>query len=117
MKACPSFETCNASLCPLDPDLSKRVWYIDEDICSGRAGSGVRWIKKQRSVAKRKPKSYRDRPISHKQLYDNSRPRVMTEEQRAELQERGRKLAENRKKVKIKSTPTMVITSNNLNEG
>jgi hypothetical protein len=85
MSECPSFESCDASLCPLDNDLKKRVWYSDEAICSGRAGSGKRWIKKQRSIVRRQTKSWLDKPVTYQQLYDVSRPRKLTDAQRAEL--------------------------------
>jgi len=89
MQACPSFNTCDAPLCPLDPELDKRVWFTDEDICkSKRHGSGVRWIKKQRSIVKRQTKNWLNRPVTHQQLYDNSRPRQMSDAKRAELKER-----------------------------
>jgi hypothetical protein len=108
MEECNSFNTCSAQLCPLDPDLKLRVWYISEDVCAGRAGSGVRWIKKMRTYNRNKPKTYMDKPLSYQLLYDNSRPRVMSPAQREALRERGRKLALSRHKGKIKSTTTMV---------
>ncbi len=85
MQGCPSYESCNSPLCPLDPKLKDRLWFADEDICQGRAGSGKRWIKKQRSIVKRQTKSYMDRAVTYQELYDNSRPRQMSEEQRAIL--------------------------------
>jgi len=30
---CPSFDSCSAPLCPLDPDIDKRIRYPDEDKC------------------------------------------------------------------------------------
>ena len=109
MSECPSYETCNANLCPLDPDLSSRCWYIGEDVCSGRAGSGKRWVKKQRGYNKRQPKSYMNKALSYRLLYDNSRPKVMTDAQREALQERGRKLAQLRHEAKIKDAVTMPV--------
>ena len=88
MNECPSFESCNAGLCPLDSDLNLRVWYADEDICKGRAGSGKRWIKKQRSIVRRQTKCWLDKPISFQELHDASRPRVLTNTQRKNLTER-----------------------------
>ena len=90
MDECPSFESCNASLCPLDSGLSDRVWYADEDVCAGRAGSGKRWIKKQRSIVRRQTKCWLDRPVTYQQLYDASRPRQLSEEAREKLVARAR---------------------------
>ena len=89
---CKSFVGCNASLCPIDPDLSDRVWYADEDVCRGRAGSGKRWIKKQRSIQRNQTKCWLNKPITYQELYDASRPRKMTDEARAILAARGRQL-------------------------
>ena len=88
MTDCPSYNRCSAPLCPLDPNLKVRIWFTDEDICSGSSGSGKRWIKKQRSIVRRKTKSWFDKPINYQELYDASRPKRMSEEQRAELRER-----------------------------
>jgi hypothetical protein len=112
MHECGSCETCSASICPLDPSKESRVWYIGEEVCKGRSGSGRRYIKKQRSYNKRKPKSYMGKPLSYQMLYDNSRPRVMTDEQRAELQERGKKLALLRHKAKISAGVTVAVGAN-----
>lgn len=86
---CLNFDSCSAPLCPLDPDLKERCWYIDEDICNSRKhGSGVRWIKKQRSVQRKQTKSYQDKPVTYDQLFAASRPKQLTDKQRAELRDR-----------------------------
>jgi len=87
---CKSFERCDASLCPLDPDLSDRVWYADEDVCRGKGGFGLRWIKKQRSIQRNQTKSWLDKPITQQQLYNASRPRQMSDEAREKLVARAR---------------------------
>ena len=33
MQGCPKWDSCNASLCPLDLDISKRVYLRGESIC------------------------------------------------------------------------------------
>ena len=109
MQDCPSFESCNAPLCPLDPQLKDCIWFADEDICSGRAGSGKRWIKKQRSITKRQTNSYLNRPVSFQELYDNSRPRQMTDEQREALVVR---MAKVRAMSNIKGTADRVVGVN-----
>jgi len=50
---CPSFLRCNAQLCPLDKDLSSRMWYPDEDICGATGMSEIPWLKKQRKIARK----------------------------------------------------------------
>jgi len=114
MEDCPSYLECSSPLCPLDPQLKERCFYIGEDVCAGRAGSGKRWIAKMRSYNKRKPKTYLDKPLSYQMLYDVSRPKVMTEEQRQSLRERGQKLAQSRQKAKInkiKSARTVAVAA------
>ena len=78
---CSSFEKCSAPLCPLDKDLSCRLWYHDEPICNGRPGSGRRWIAKQRSIQKRLTRSWLNRPIGYQELFDKSRKRELSPEQ------------------------------------
>ena len=88
---CNRFQECSAPLCPLDPNLKDRCWYHDEEICRSRKhGSGVRWIKKQRSIVKRKTKCYLDKPVTYAQLFEASRPKQLSDEQRAKMAERMR---------------------------
>ena len=49
---CSSYHSCDAPLCPLDPEKEKRVWFADEQVCTGRAGSGVRFVVNQRKLAR-----------------------------------------------------------------
>lgn len=51
VEECPSFEKCEAPLCPLYEDNKYSVWYPDEDICNkiGRPA----WVKIQRKIKKR----------------------------------------------------------------
>lgn len=49
MNSCSKFESCSAPLCPLDPEIAKRVWYSEEDVCHYNKH---RWIKKQKSIQK-----------------------------------------------------------------
>ena len=88
MRNCHRFEYCSAPLCPLDAGLANRVWYHDEEICKAAKYNKHRWIKKQRSIVRRQTKSYLDKPITYQLLYDNSRPRQLTVEQRAAMAER-----------------------------
>ncbi len=96
MEKCPRFEICDAPLCPLDPDMQSRVWYAEEDVCKSQKYNKHRWIRKQRSIQRRQTKTWFNRPVTHQQLYDASRPRQMTDEQKAEITKR---LSDYRKKA------------------
>lgn len=85
---CPSFETCSAMLCPLDPDLKGRTWFADEDICRSRTYGQRRWVRKQRSIQKRQTKSWLERPVTYDELFNASRPKQLTDEQRQAMAER-----------------------------
>lgn len=86
MQDCPSFEGCDAPLCPLDSSLTSRVWYVDEPICNANAQGGKRrWIRKQRLIARRKYKKYLDRPVTYQELFAASRPMQLSDEQREAL--------------------------------
>ena len=73
------------------------MWYADEDICQGRAGSGKRWIKKQRSIVRRQYKKWLNRPVTYQELFDKSRPKKFTDVQRAELVSRMSQMRASRK--------------------
>ena len=55
-KDCRFFHTCSASLCPLDPDVSKRIWLLEEndteEICRNPEFAGLQFIKTQRKIVK-----------------------------------------------------------------
>ena len=55
-KDCKFFHTCSASLCPLDPDFSKRIWLPEEndteEICRNPEFAGLQFIKTQRKIVK-----------------------------------------------------------------
>ncbi|WP_022671350.1 hypothetical protein [Hippea alviniae] len=51
---CPRFNTCSASICPLNPNRHKAVWYPDEEICKNREMvKRFRFIRVQRKIQKR----------------------------------------------------------------
>ena len=53
-KECPSFEGCNASLCPLEESsLETGIWYPDEEICKNQKVNHTDWIKRQRKLSRR----------------------------------------------------------------
>lgn len=80
MESCPSFISCSAPLCPLDDDIDLRMWYDDEDVCISQIYGKHRWIKKQRSIVRRRTKTWLDRPVTYKELYSASRKRYISPE-------------------------------------
>jgi len=55
-KDCKYFHTCSASLCPLDPDVSTKIWLPEEndteEICRSPEFAGLQFIKTQRKIVK-----------------------------------------------------------------
>ena len=101
---CPNYAKCNATLCPLDEDLDKRTWEADEDsICTSTTYSkNLRWIKKQRSIKRKKTKSWfgtnnKGKPVSHQDLVDASRPPKISEEALLQKRERMKALQQARR--------------------
>lgn len=52
---CNGWDSCNAPLCPLDPQtLECGCWYPDEDICPSRThGRNLKWIGNQKKIKKK----------------------------------------------------------------
>lgn len=51
-RECPRYETCSATLCPLNfPE--KSFWYPCDEICKNRDYSNLDWIKNQKKIAKK----------------------------------------------------------------
>jgi hypothetical protein len=72
MKGCERFGKCAAPLCPLDENVDKRCWYVNEKVCQSRIHGNRRWVKKQKSIVKQQIKSWSDRPVAYQELYDVS---------------------------------------------
>jgi len=52
-KDCRHFETCSASLCPLDKQsLEYGIFYPDEEICKLKKFQTLPWVKKQKRIVK-----------------------------------------------------------------
>jgi len=55
-KDCKFFHTCSASLCPLDPDVSKRIWLPEEndteEICRNTEFAGLQFVITQKKIRK-----------------------------------------------------------------
>jgi len=97
MEKCNRFNECSAPLCPLDPDIKTRLWFHDEEICKSWEHNKHRWIKKQRSIVRRKTKSYLDKPVTYEQLFAASRPKRFSDEQRAKMAVSMKRISEARK--------------------
>ncbi len=97
MEKCNRFNECSAPLCPLDPDIKDRLWFHDEEVCKSREHNKHRWIKKQRSIVRRQTKSWLDKPVTYKQLYAASRPKQLSDEQRAKMAIRMKQISKARK--------------------
>lgn len=108
MEQCGLFMECSAPLCPLDSNLNKRIWCVDEPICKSRKFGQHRWIKKQRSIRKRQTNSWLDRPITYQDLYAASRKRNLSEKQLIELRARMKKC----NPTYVKNTENKQIESN-----
>ena len=46
------YEGCDAPLCPLEPDVFKRIWFCDEEVCRKR-GLKLDWLKTQKKIARK----------------------------------------------------------------
>lgn len=89
MTNCKRFNKCSAPLCPLDENLDERYWYSDESVCASQEHGDRRWIKKQKQIVERKTKRWLNKPVSHQQLFNVSRPRKLSEAQKKQLIEMG----------------------------
>jgi hypothetical protein len=88
MEQCPQFESCSASLCPLDAFIKDRTWYSDEAVCNSRKHGCHRWIRKQRSIQRRLTQCWLEKAITWQELFDASRPKQLSPEQIQALKER-----------------------------
>lgn len=83
---CIRFDFCGAPLCPLDNQITERVWYVSEEVCLSRKHAKKRWIKRQKRINNKQYDSWKDRPITYQELYDISRPRPLSDKQKAVLE-------------------------------
>jgi hypothetical protein len=92
MQQCDIYARCSAPLCPLDPEINRRVWYADEAVCTSTKHGKHRWVRKQRSIKRLKTKSWFGHPVRLQQLLAASNPRrPLTEEQKRVMTERLRR--------------------------
>jgi len=50
---CPRYETCSATICPLNKPNEGSTWYPEENICKNKDYSNLEWIKNQKKIAKK----------------------------------------------------------------
>lgn len=63
MTDCKHFLTCNANLCPLDPDMDRRSWLIGEAVCKHKGHKDLPMLRRQKQLNRLKPDKYERRPL------------------------------------------------------
>jgi hypothetical protein len=98
MGARKRFTGCNANLCPVDPNLDRRTWFIGEDVCKNPECAGSAMIRRQKQLNRLKPSTYLDNVLTPAWLIKTApTKRVLTPEQKLQLQERAKKAREAQK--------------------
>lgn len=69
---CKHFISCSANLCPLDPDLALRSWFIGEEICRLKMHADLPMARRQKQLNRRQPKEYLERPLSARWLISSN---------------------------------------------
>ena len=93
---CKHFLSCSANLCPLDPDLDERTWFIGEAVCKRKDLAALPMIRRQRQLNRKRPGEYMGKPLRAAWLRSSApRKRVLSEERRAQLRDRMNKLRKN----------------------
>ena len=49
---CKHFDTCDATLCPLNEDLDSCVWYPNEQVCRATKFARLQWVRIQKRLRK-----------------------------------------------------------------
>ena len=76
-ESCKFFDSCSASLCPLDPRLKEMLWCPEENdsdgICKNREFAGLQFIRTQKRIARatRNKRRERDDYFSYDMLNRN----------------------------------------------
>ena len=78
MDKCRHFERCSAPLCPVDEMIRRRLWYVGEPVCKNPFYTKLGWIRKQRTIQRKKIIFWLNRSIELPELIEASRPRQMT---------------------------------------
>jgi len=85
---CQHFKTCSANLCPIDPGLEERTWFVGEPVCRRKDYATMPMIRRQRQLNKRKPKEYTGKSLRPHELRETApKERSLSDEHRARLAE------------------------------
>jgi hypothetical protein len=90
---CKHFPSCNASLCPLDPELENRTWFVGESICKRLDYAALPMVKRQKQLNKKRPGKYSERPLHAEWLRRTVRKkRLLSPERLSQLRDRMKKM-------------------------
>lgn len=93
---CKHFPSCSVNLCPLDPGMDDRNWFIGEAICRRKDLAGLPMVKRQKQLNRKRPDEYSGKPLQAAWLRRSApRKRVLSDERRAQLRDRMNKLRKN----------------------
>ncbi len=89
MNDCRLNMNCNANLCPLDPELDKRTWFVGEDVCTLPDYRQLPMIQRQRQLNRLRSHTYLDMAFRADWLAATVRAkRILTDEQREKARAR-----------------------------
>ena len=79
---CKRFDRCGANICPLDPDLERRTWFPDEEICRRKDFQQHPAIVAQKRIQRNKPARWwnREKPITGRELVEFGKRLLATRE-------------------------------------
>jgi hypothetical protein len=72
---CPSFERCNANVCPLDPFQHEKETLEGEDVCRAEEPTRLR-------IGEKYPQILKERGLTHKRFQAQERWNALSNEQR-----------------------------------
>ena len=85
---CPKFQGCNANLCPDDPRINARTWFVGEALCKNPEHAESLIVVRQKQLNRLKPRTYLDKPLSAEWLIETAPvKRTLTPERRLQLQD------------------------------
>jgi hypothetical protein len=90
---CKHFPSCNASLCPLDPELDSRTWFVGECICKRMDFAAFPMVRRQKQFNKKRPGKYSERPLYAEWLRRTApKKRSFSPEHLSQLRDRMKKM-------------------------
>jgi hypothetical protein len=92
METCRKFKKCNANLCPRDPDIHLRTWFVGEKVCLFSQYQDLPLVQRQRQLNRRKPASMMEKRLTYDYLVKTApRKRILSESHKAQLLEAARR--------------------------